>query len=162
MVKPGRRWKMLVLLLVPFSLSAAASAGPDAVKDAQALVDRIQEHTPYMEDYLHVFLGHLNCEYDFVSNDVLNNLADGPLKEMSAETATAIRRNPSPQLAEVSPEVLSYMADLAVLSAVEIYVEVLAEGIRPQYEDAQSCTSSRQANENRYLRLQRRRSQPKP
>ncbi|NKB88729.1 MAG: hypothetical protein GKS06_10960 [Acidobacteria bacterium] len=140
--------------LVVLALVAAQPTAPtqlDAGTESRALAAHIEDTYPqFLEDYIHVFLGHITCQYAFIDENVLNALADDTLRAMTAKGAGLIREQHPEDVSELSDAAVHYAASMAVLTTMEMWSNSVTAGISPTYEAPSfDCAASVRDNQRR-------------
>ena len=112
-------------------------------------------YTDLLENFLQVFVGDMNCQYEFVDDDTMNTVAAGTLAALTHHAASLIRANPAAALGELSDDQLMYAASFAVLSIFELDSNKRSAVIQAEYDgDAGLCSSRAGANRGLYRWLQ--------
>ncbi|WP_297735209.1 hypothetical protein [uncultured Maricaulis sp.] len=151
--------KFAALLAGALVLTAPVNAQLDldaaASEDSQAFVAAFeQEYGAYIDDYLRVFMGEINCQYPFVIDEEFNALADDMLRRASEQLATRMASRLSPGEISMSPEMLAYAARLSVLSVVEAYANHRSAEFQAEIDaDEEYCQQSVEPNRARYAGL---------
>lgn len=144
-----------LLLCLTASPATAGAQVPQAGDESRALAAHLEiSYSAYLRDYIHVFLGHIACDYEFIDEDVLNRLADDVLRDMSQKAAELIRDEHGP--GELSDAAVHYAARMAVLTSVEMWSNRISAELAPSYPaGTANCSASAAENGARYAALQR-------
>ncbi|MEM1201880.1 MAG: hypothetical protein AAGN66_01475 [Acidobacteriota bacterium] len=148
---------LLSLALATFGFATAgATEIPDAGPESRALAAHLAaEYSDYLREYIHVFVGYGVCSYGFIDEDVLNDLADDSLRNMTTRASELIR-DAHPRETTLPAIAVDYAASMAVLTTVEMWANDITAEIAPLYQAKDfDCAASVKPNRERYEKVQR-------
>ena len=146
----------MMILVLGFLLTQPLLAEERNAQTDSKLISGYMEanYTHMVEQFVEVFLGHINCQYDFIDEQIFNDLADNAIKDLTRKAAEVISTNPQHEWGADQQPLIDYVASVLALSVMDVHSSAESTQIRARIEDGTiTCDNSREKHNAIYEKL---------